>query len=199
MKKIIGITGGIGSGKSLVSMVLRRIGFNVYDADSEAKALMNSNKKLKEELISTFGNDIYDFEGNLNRKKMGEIVFSTLENTQKANKIIHPAVQEHFKIWAENQIVNENMPFVFKEAALMFESNSYTQLNAIVTVYAPKELRILRAMKRDNATKEAIELRIAKQIPEIVKLTKSNFVIFNDGEHLILPQIQKMLKRLNEI
>ncbi len=199
MKKIIGITGGIGSGKSLVSMVLRRIGFNVYDADSEAKALMNSNEKLKEELKNTFGETIYDLDGNLNRKKMGEIVFSTLENTQKANKIIHPAVQEHFTNWAKNQIVKENMPFVFKEAALMFESNSYSQLNAIVTVYAPKEIRIQRAMKRDNASREGIELRIAKQIPEIIKLTKSNFVIFNDGEQMVLPQIQKMLKRLNEL
>ena len=188
MKKI-GITGCIGSGKSTVSKIFAQLGIPVYDADSSAKALMISSSEIVSGVKKIFGNESYHLDGTLNRKLISEKAFQQKELLQQLNAIVHPAVSKHFDEWCKN---NSLMPYILKEAALMFESDSYKQVDQIIVVTAPEELRIARAMKRDNISQSAVISRMQNQFSEEEKLSRADFEIKNNEEELLIPQVLKL-------
>ncbi len=181
----LGLTGGIGSGKTTVSRIFKHLNIPVYHADSEAKQLMNFNARLKSEIISLFGEKAY-VNGKLNSTYIASLVFSDPQRLQELNKVVHPVVQEDFKQWtAEHQ----KYPYVIEEAAILFESGHYRFFDAIVFVSARKELRIQRVMQRDAVKREEVIKRIDQQLPEEEKVKLSDYIIFNNSEDLILPQV----------
>lgn len=188
----LGITGGIGSGKSVVSQIFKLIGIPVYDADSESKQLITKDTNLKNALIELLGSEIYFNDGSLNRKLMASKIFNDKELITKVNKIIHPAVGMDFISWTNAQSTD----IVATECALLFESNLDKRLDYSIMVYAPLDIRIERAMRRDNATREQIEARIKNQLSEELKREMSDFVIINDGQKALLPQIEELLLKI---
>ena len=190
--RIIGITGGIGSGKSTIAKVFISMGFPVYNSDTRAKELINSNIDVIDSIKQEFGDDIYSSEG-LDRKKMASIVFSDSDKLQKLNSIIHPAVGLDFDKWANSQ----NTSFVLKEAAILFETGIYKSLDKTILVTCPKEERINRVMKRDSATKEAIEARMNSQWSEEKKKELADYIIDNSGEEMVIPQVISLINRLS--
>ncbi len=182
----IGITGGIGSGKSIVTRIFSILGVPVYDADSRAKELMRSDKKLKEDIIDTFGSDSYTGDGEVNRKYLSTL-FSDPEKLDKLNRLVHPAVGKDFEAWVNGF---SDVPCIVKEAALMFESGSYRLLDKVVVVYAPDSLRIDRVKSRDPFRSiEQIKDIIDRQMPEKEKLLKADYVIRNDEKHMLITQV----------
>jgi dephospho-CoA kinase len=174
MPKIIGLTGGIGSGKSTIAKHLEQMGIPVYIADLEAKKILDSEAVISK-IIDVFGKDILENK-KIDRKKLSNIVFQQPEKLQILNDIIHPEVAIHFKNWiAENQ----DASIVVKEAAILFESGSYKDCDKIILVTAPKEVRIQRVMKRDKLSRESIESRMANQWSEEKKEALSDFIIVN--------------------
>lgn len=190
--RIIGITGGIGSGKSTIAKVFISMGFPVYNSDTRAKELINSNIDVIDSIKQEFGDDIYSSEG-LDRKKMTSIVFSDSDKLQKLNSIVHPAVGLDFDKWANSQ----NTSFVLKEAAILFETGIYKSLDKTILVTCPKEERINRVMKRDSATKEAIEARMNSQWSEEKKKELADYIIDNSGEEMVIPQVISLINRLS--
>ena len=190
--KLIGITGGIGSGKSTIAKVFISMGFPVYNSDTRAKELINSNIDVIDSIKQEFGDDIYSSEG-LDRKKMASIVFSDSDKLQKLNSIVHPAVGLDFDKWANSQ----NTSFVLKEAAILFETGIYKSLDKTILVTCPKEERINRVMKRDSATKEAIEARMNSQWSEEKKKELADYIIDNSGEEMVIPQVISLINRLS--
>ena len=187
----IGVTGGIGSGKTTICKIFEVLGVPVYYADTEAKALMESDNSLVENIKEIFGDEIYS-EGKLNRKKLSDIVFENSEKLAQLNALVHPAVISHSQNW----FLSQKMPYVIKEAALLFESGSYEDLDKIIMVYAPREIRITRVTERDNVTPSAVEARMHNQMPEEEKRKKSDFVIMNGEQELVLPQVLKIHRQL---
>ncbi len=193
----IGITGGIGSGKSVICHIFASLGAPIYDADVRAKAIMNENEVLKTEIIANFGEETY-VKGVLNRSYLAGKVFSDTNAVKKLNSLVHPKVAEDYIFWAQKQF-SLNMPYVVREAALMIESNSHKQLDRLITVFAPENLRIQRVQKRDKQRTEAeIRAIISKQISEEEKMKLANYVIFNDDKTPVLPQILELDKRFRE-
>ena len=190
MKKI-GITGGIGSGKTYVAAVFQSLGIPIFYADSQAKKLMISSEKLIKLLKKEFGNDIYK-DTYLNKEKLASIVFSNSDKLQKLNSLVHPIVKEEFNNWCNSQ----TSPYVIKEAAILFESKSHLGLDAVICVSAPLELRMKRLLKRDNLNEKEINQRIENQILQEEKEKLSNYIIVNDEKDLLLPQIIKIHKEL---
>ena len=190
--RIIGITGGIGSGKSTIAKVFISMGFPVYNSDTRAKELINSNIDVIDSIKQEFGDDIYSSDG-LDRKKMASIVFSDSDKLQKLNSIVHPAVGLDFDKWANSQ----NTSFVLKEAAILFETGIYKSLDKTILVTCPKEERINRVMKRDSATKEAIEARMNSQWSEEKKKELADYIIDNSGEEMVIPQVISLINRLS--
>ena len=184
----IGITGGIGSGKSTVCKIFEVLGIPVYYADDRAKWLMNNDKKLIEGVKSVFGNEAYH-DGTLNRPFIADIVFNDKSKLAELNALVHPAVFQDGVAWNE---ANANAPYTLKEAAILFESGSYLTVDKIITVFTPKEIRIKRVLMRDDTTREAIEARMDKQMPEEEKIERSDFVIHNDDEHSLIEQVLKI-------
>lgn len=190
--KRIGITGGIGSGKSTVSKVFGILGVPIYDADSRAKWLMVNNEDLKQKIIKEFGNQSYLEDGSLNKKHLSS-AFSDPSKLEKLNSLVHPAVGKDFDSWAES---NNNFPYVLKEAALMFESGSYKLLDQVITVFADEELRISRILKRDpQREKDQVLEIISRQMDEKKKLELADYVIFNNEKELITLQVLKLHAR----
>ena len=192
MTKIIGLTGGIGSGKTMIANYLKSLGIPVYIADEEAKKIMNSPEAL-ETIKKEFGNEVFD-KDVLNREKLAQLVFENPEKLQQLNKIIHPKVQTHFESWLKKQ---NNSPFIIKEAAILFESGSYTTCDKIITVIAPLETRIERVLKRDNTSRENIIKRVQNQWTDEQRVAKSDFVINNisvEDSHKQIKEILKLLK-----
>lgn len=191
----VGVTGGIGSGKTIVCQVFKTLGISVYNADNEAKKLMLS-EAVKQPLIAKFGKETYQEDGNINRAHLSGIVFNDKEKLAYLNSIVHPAVFHHFDEWIK---AHNNEPYIIKEAALLFESDSYKSLDKVITVSAPKELRIARVLSRDNLDKDAIEQRINNQFSEEKRLELADYVIINDDSRLVIPQIlelhEKFLKQ----
>ena len=184
----IGITGGIGSGKSTICRIFASLGAPIYDADTRAKAIMNENEKLKAEIIQHFGEESY-INGNLNRPYLASKVFSDADAVKKLNSLVHPKVAEDYLFWAQKQFAL-GVPYVVREAALMIESNSHKQLDRLITVFTPENLRIERIKKRDKQrTEEEIKAIISKQISEEEKMKLANYVIYNDDKTPVLPQI----------
>jgi len=186
MKKI-GITGGIGSGKTYVSEVFFSLGIPVFNADVESKRLMSSSDKLISLVKDSFGNDIY-INGVLDKKKLASIVFSDKEKLENLNNIIHPIVKQEFIDWCKQQ----NSSYVIKEAAILFESNSDKGLDAVICVSAPLNVRMDRVVKRDGSSEKEIKNRIENQISQEEKENLSDYIIVNDGVQSLLPQILKI-------
>jgi dephospho-CoA kinase len=174
MTKIIGLTGGIGSGKSSIAKHIESLGIPVYIADTEAKKILDTADVIAK-VIALFGDDILE-NGKIDRKKIAELVFQDQEKLKKYNAIIHPEVYLHFQNWVKQ---HNNYPLVVKEAAILFESGSYKDCDKIILVTAPKENRIQRVMKRDAVTREAVEQRMSHQWDDETKKSMSDFVIEN--------------------
>ncbi|UOK42075.1 MULTISPECIES: dephospho-CoA kinase [Flavobacterium] len=194
MTKIIGLTGGIGSGKSTVAGYFEEHGVPVYIADDEAKKLMNTPEMLKK-IQSVFEENIS--EGNrLNKKKIADIVFSAPEQLKKLNSIVHPEVRKHFLNWVK---AHKDHTFVIKEAAILFESGSYKDCDKIILVTAPKELRIQRVMNRDMVTEEQVLERMAHQWPDEKKIPMSDYIVKNTDLTEVKKNVSEILKELNKM
>ncbi|MCF8273158.1 MAG: dephospho-CoA kinase [Flavobacteriaceae bacterium] len=191
--KIVGLTGGIGSGKTTVANMFHALGVPVYIADEEAKKLMTSSKVIKRKLITLFGDDAY-INGTLNKPFIAKTIFNDKTVLEKMNHIIHPRVGSHFKKW----MLKQNAPYVIKEAAILFENGSYMQYDFIITVTASKELKIKRLLKRDNTTKQNIETIMKNQWSDEEKIKRSNFVIINSELENTSQQVAKIHQQILE-
>jgi dephospho-CoA kinase len=189
--KIIGLTGGIGSGKTTVANHFIAAGIPVYIADDAARKIMQSPEILRE-IEKTFGGSVFE-KGVLNRQKLSEIVFSNLDKLKKLNAIIHPAVKKNFGNWILN---HKNSPFVIYEAAILFESGSYKDCDMIITVTAPLETRIERVIQRDKTTRQDVFKRINMQWTDEQRQAKSDFVIENINPEFTKSEVNKILKIL---
>jgi dephospho-CoA kinase len=184
MSIIIGLTGGIGSGKSTVAKIFAQLGIPVLDADATAKAIMNEDHSVKTKLIELFGEDAYK-DNQLNRPYIAQLVFEDAFKLQQLNAIIHPITIQYAKDWASKQ----SAPYVIKEAALFFESGSSEGVEKIIGVTAPKHIRIQRVMQRDQMTREDVIKRMEHQLEDSLKMKLCDWVIQNDDMHLLIPQI----------
>jgi dephospho-CoA kinase len=184
----VGITGGIGSGKTTVSRIFELLEVPVYYADEAARRLMNEDPLLKESIIREFGENSYGKDG-LNRAYLSSFVFNDKEMLLKLNAITHPAVLRDSEDWLQKQ---RSAPYTLREAALIFESGIDRHLDYVIGVSAPEELRISRTMDRDGLEKEAVIKRIERQFKEDDKMSRCNFVIYNDEKKPLLPQVLKL-------
>ena len=184
----IGITGGIGSGKSVVATLLELSGIPVYIADTESKLLTATSPVIREKLIALFGEQLYTADG-LDKKRLASHIFGNPERLEQVNAIIHPEVNRHFLAWTERQ----NTPVCAIESAILFESGFYKVVDISLMVYAPRELRIERALGRDSASREEIERRINSQMSDEEKKDRSDYVIYNDNRQALIPQVGKLL------
>lgn len=187
----IGLTGGIGSGKSLVARIFEVLGVPVYYADAAAKDIMNRDKALKAEIIEHFGAAAYA-DGILDRKYLASRVFGNKEQLTLLNSIVHPATIRDAEKWMRQQ----KSPYTVKEAALIFESGSQEHLDYIIGVYAPKPLRILRTMQRDGISRDEVLKRMSNQINEEIKMRLCDFVVTNDEQKALLPQVLALHRQL---
>lgn len=187
----IGITGGIGSGKTVVASLLNLYGIPVYVADTESKRLTDTSPVIKEKLTALFGENLYTEKG-LNKPLLASYIFNNAEYLQQVNAIIHPEVRRHFSEWAKAQIGN----VCAIESAILFESGFDKVVDKSLMVYAPLDIRIQRAISRDNTRREEIIRRIDNQLPDETKRDRSDYVIYNDGQQALLPQINKFLVSL---
>ncbi|MDX1318379.1 MAG: dephospho-CoA kinase [Xanthomarina gelatinilytica] len=183
--KIVGLTGGIGSGKTTVAKQFQALGIPVYIADDEAKKLMNRSKIIKRKLKALFGDEAYK-DNTLNRPFLADKIFNNAENLEKMNAVVHPKVASHFKNWVKKQTA----PYVLKESAILFENGAYKDCDLIITVTAPLELRKKRLLKRDNTTLEKIQAIINNQWSDESKISKSHFVITNKDLEETKQQVQ---------
>lgn len=188
----IGLTGGIGSGKSLAGKIFRALQAPVFDADIEAKNLMNNNHYIHEELCSLLGNDIYLPNGFVDRKKLAQIIFNNKEAIRQVNKIVHPAVRNRFVEWHSQQ----KSPYIVYEAAILFESGYSVQMDYNILMTAPQELRIERVMKRDKTTHEKVLERMNNQWTDEKKKLLADFIIVNDEELFLTPQVFDINEKL---
>jgi dephospho-CoA kinase len=190
MKKI-GLTGGIGSGKSTVAKVLQAMRYPVFYSDDSAKNLVEDHPQIREELINLLGTNVYE-GGSLNKLFLAQQIFSDDSIREQVNAIIHPKVREAFQLWSQEQ----HSELVFNEAAILFESGLYKQLDATILVVAPKNLKIQRVMKRDQLTEQAVLDRMSKQWDDSEKIPLADFVIVNDEKQPLLIQIEKIVNQL---
>lgn len=194
---VVGLTGGIGSGKTTILKCFQSFGIPVYIADVEAKALMNRSKVIRRKLVKLFGKEAY-VDDKLNKSYLSSKIFSDKTLLSKMNAIVHPKVASHFKHWLKKQ----NSDYVIKEAAIIFENNLENQYNYIITVVADEDLRIDRVMKRDNASKEKVKSIIKNQLPDAEKIKKSHFVIVNndlkEAKEQALKIHKELLKKIKE-
>jgi len=188
----IGITGGIGSGKSTVAKIFELLGIPVYYADAAAKDIMNRDPELKAQVQQHFGADVYDSNGQLDRKRLGNIVFNDQEKLQLLNSLVHPATIRDSEQWSARQ----KSPYVLKEAALLFESESFHYLDKIIGVSAPQPLRILRVMQRDKVSRNEVFARMHKQMDETIKMRLCDYVIYNDEQQMVIPQVLRLHEEL---
>lgn len=190
----LGITGGIGSGKSMISHMLEIMGIPVYIADIESKRLTATDLKIRCELTALLGEEVYQNE-TLNKPFLASYLFGAPEHALRVNKIIHPQVKEDFRQWAS---AHRSSPIVGMEAAILMEAGFASDVDVVVMVYAPTELRIARAMKRDHSSRAAIVQRIESQMSDEEKKAKAHYVIFNDGSEPIIPQVEALLQAVAE-
>ena len=190
----VGLTGGIGSGKSTVAHVFEILGIPVYYADKEAKRLMNEDPDIRNQVIAHFGQEAYA-DNILNRRFLAEIVFKDKEKLQLLNSLVHPITISRAEEWMQKH----QTPYVIKEAALIFESGSQEGLDYVIGVSAPLHVRIQRTMKRDNVSREEVLGRMKNQIQESIKMRLCDFVIRNDDQHLVLPQVLALHEKLKRL
>ena len=189
--KRIGLSGGIGSGKSYVAGILEKMGFPVYYADARAKALTDTHPHIISELVKRFGTTIYE-DGVLNRKALAALIFDSEANRLFVNSLIHPIVRADFDAWCAQQ----HSPLVFNEAAILFETGAYRQFDATVLVIAPIDIRIQRIMQRDRCTHEQAEARINSQWSDEQKIPLANAIVSNSGEEAVLIQVENLTETL---
>lgn len=189
---VLGITGGIGSGKTLVSTCLHIMGIPVYNCDNEAKRLNNNHPGIRQALCSLVGSHVYNPDNSLNKSALANFLFASPTHAAQVNAIIHPAVKEDFHQWRQRQ----HSPWVAIESAILYESGFNPLADKILVVYAPEEIRVERACQRDSSTPEAIRARIAHQIPDEEKCKRADYTLYNDGNQAILPQILDILANL---
>jgi dephospho-CoA kinase len=193
----IGITGGIGSGKSLVCKIFACLGVPIYDADSRAKSIMTTDGILIDQIKKEFGSLSYHKNGGLNREYLSGAVFNDPLKLKKLNELVHPRVGADSERWMEE---NNGHTYLLREAALLFESGSFKKLDKIIVVTAPEQLRVKRVLGRDKQrTEQDILTIIQNQMPEEEKIEKADFVIRNDETELILPQILKLHERFSSL
>ena len=183
----VGLTGGIGSGKSTVAKIFETLGVPVYHADEEAKRLMNTDAALKTAIQKNFGNETYK-NGELDRKYLASVVFNDKFKLELLNSLVHPVTIRDAGDWIKKQTA----PYVIKEAALLFESGSTGPLDYIIGVFSPEEVRITRVMSRDKSNREEVQKRMRRQISEEIKMRLCDFVISNDEQSLVIPQVLKL-------
>ncbi len=184
---LIGITGGIGTGKSTICKIFGVLGIPVYEADTRARWLMNHQPELIEKIKSNFGNESYNSSNELDRAYLASKVFNDGDKVKILNSLVHPAVGMDFLNWAKEQ---KDAPYILNEAALTFESGNYKNLDKVMMVSAPKELKIKRVLQRDPQRGEKeIESIIEKQMPDEEKILKADYVIYNDEKQLLIPQV----------
>ena len=186
----VGLTGGIGSGKTTVAKVFETLGIPVYYADDKTKYLMNSNPELKASIIQHFGNDSYK-DDELDRKYLASIVFNNKEKLELLNSLTHPVTIRDAEEWMSQQTT----PYIIKEAALLFESGAAEKLDYVIGVYAPQHIRVKRVMDRDNLPVEEVMKRISRQIDEEMKMKLCDFVITNNDQQLVIPQVLELDKK----
>lgn len=185
--KIVGLTGGIGSGKSTVANIFKKLGIAIYDSDQQAKNLYSKSVELRTKMISNFGEDIYT--GNqINRKKLADIVFNDSEKLALLNGIVHPLLKLDFDDWREDQTGE----YVIREAAILIESGAYKTCDFVVVVTANKELRVSRVRLRDGASQNEVEQRVSNQISDNERLSYADFVIRNNGTESLIEQVLKI-------
>jgi len=186
----IGLTGGIGSGKSAVASIFNVLGIPTFDADRQAKMIMESDELLVSSIRKEFGEESY-VDGKLNRPYLSAIVFGNPAKLNVLNGLVHPATISAANTWMHSQ----NSHYVIKEAALIFEAGSAAGLDYIVGVYAPEHIRIQRVMERDNASREQVLKRMKNQVNEVLKMKLCDFVIVNDEQQLLIPQVLQLHER----
>jgi len=194
MKTLVGLTGGIGSGKTTIANFFKEFGIPVYIADTEAKALMNRSKVIKRKLIALFGENAYQ-EGKLNREYLSQKIFNDKDLLQKMNAIVHPKVASHFKRWVKKQ----DAPYVISEAAILFENGSYKKYDYIITVTAPEQVRLKRVMSRDNSSEKKVKSVMDNQWKDAEKIKLSDFVIQNINLEEAKAQVQQIHKKLLQL
>lgn len=186
----VGITGGIGSGKSVVCQVFQTLGIPVFNADDAARYLMEHDATLVASVKKLFGNDIY-ISGKPNRERIASLIFNNQELLQQLNELMHPATIQYGKDW----MLQQTTPYVIKEAAIFFESGSYKEMDVMVGVYAPREIRLQRALKRSGVSEAKILERMANQMNEEEKMSRCDYVIHNDDKTAIIPQVMELHHR----
>lgn len=191
MAVMIGLTGGIGSGKSVVAKVFATLGIPVFNADDEAKRIMQTSTEIKTKLIEQFGTDIYNAHG-LDKEKLASIVFNDSFQLQLLNAIVHPVTIQAAKDWAAKQ----TSPYVIKEAALIFESGAADGLFKVIGVTAPISIRIHRVMQRDGITKDQVDARMRNQISDTIKMRLCDYVIENNNQQMVIPQVLEIDKSI---
>ena len=192
----VGITGGIGSGKTLVCNMFSCLNVPIYNADFQAKEIINTNIYIKKELINIFGKNIYLKTGKIDKKKLSKIIFNNKQAIQQINKIIHPVVRTNYHKWLNK---HKAQKYTIKEAAILFESGAYKELDKIITVYSPIDIKITRITIRDNIKQSEIIKKMNNQMSDKLKIKKADYVIFNNEKKLLLPQILKLHKIFNDI
>ena len=188
--KVVGLTGGIGSGKSTIARLFAALGIAVYDSDTEAKKLINASAEIKKRIVEVFGAEAYA-EGVYNPAYMADIVFRNPDKLAVLNSIVHPVLADHFNQW----VALQTSPYVIKEAAILFESGSYKNCDFIITVTAPEALRISRCMSRDGSTEAQVRARMAQQWTDAQRIALSDAVI----ENINLEETEKRVRELNNL
>lgn len=184
----IGLTGNIGSGKTWVCKVFESLGIPIYYADLEARFLLNKSSTI-ENIIQIFGDQVLLNENEIDRKKLGAIVFNDAQELEKLNQLIHPHLKEHFINWCSS---HQEHAYVIQEAAILFENGFDHLMDATITIAAPQELRLTRVMERDGLRKEEVLARMSKQWSDEAKEKAADYVIYNDASQMILPQVIKL-------
>lgn len=192
---IVGITGGIGSGKTTVCKIFQTLGIPVFYADEEAKRIMQEDESVVSKISELLGAGAYDSEGKLDRNFIASHVFREREKLDKLNSIVHPATVQASIAWAKEQ----KAPYVLKEAALLFESNAFHYVDKVIGVYAPVTLRLHRTMKRNNVSKKEVQKRMRNQINEEVKMRLCDYVIYNDEQRAVIPQVLELHRKLTTL
>ena len=195
----IGVTGGIGSGKSIICRIFSVLGIPVFDADKQAKTLMETDPELIAGIKAHFGSEAYNERGQLQRAYLAEQVFDDQSRLDVLNGLVHPVTIRWGEEWAASVAASGKVPYTIKEAALLFESGSYRLNDFNILVTAPVEERIRRVIARDHVSREQVEARISKQLPDSAKEAMADFVNVNDGRTAVLPQVLELHRRWVEI
>lgn len=191
---IVGLTGGIGSGKTTAAQIFKSLGVPLFLADEESKKLIDSDAKLQASLVDLMGSELLT-DGKINRPYMASLIFSDAQLLQKVNALIHPAVGDAFKAWYHRQ----NFSYVIREAAILYESASHQDCDAVIVVSAPEALRLERVKARSGESEEQIRKRMSKQWPAEKKEALADYIIRNDGHEMLIPQVLKIHERLIDI